>query len=101
MCVNMHIQRIRIINLDQQWKIVRMIYMTIIAYCIRDRVGNDPNCGIFAVFDGHGGKQVAEHLKERMPDELKREISKTPGDLCHMIESTFLKVLFLNSNILA
>ena len=90
--VNMLIQRIRIINLDQQWKIVRIISLILLAYCIRDRVGNDPNCGLFAVFDGHGGKQVADHLKERMPEELKREISKTPGDLCHIIESTFLKV---------
>lgn len=25
-------------------------------YSIKDRLGNDPNCGLFAVFDGHGGK---------------------------------------------
>ena len=56
-------------------------------------MANDPNCGFFAVFDGHGGRQVADHLKERMADEFKREIGKTPGDLCHIIETLFLKVI--------
>lgn len=55
-------------------------------------MSGDPNCGIFAVFDGHGGRQVADHLKERMADELKKEIGKTPGDLCHTIEQIFLRV---------
>ena len=55
-------------------------------------MANDPNCGLFAVFDGHGGKQVADHCKERIPEEMKREIAKTPGDLCHCIEQVFLRV---------
>lgn len=28
----------------------------IIAHAIRDKLGNDSNCGLFAIFDGHGGK---------------------------------------------
>ena len=25
-------------------------------YVIKDRLGNDSNCGLFAIFDGHGGR---------------------------------------------
>ena len=25
-------------------------------HCIVDKIGGDPNCGLFAIFDGHGGK---------------------------------------------
>ena len=61
-------------------------------YCIKDRLGNDPNCGLFAVFDGHGGKQVADHCAERIPEEMRKEVMKTPGDLSHIIDSVFLKI---------
>lgn len=57
------------------------IILNSIAYCIKDAVANDPSCGIFAVFDGHGGRQVSDHCAERMGDELRKEIAKTPGDL--------------------
>jgi len=33
-----------------------IIHKSIVAYAIKDKVNNDPNCGIFAVFDGHGGR---------------------------------------------
>ncbi len=61
-------------------------------YSIRDKLGGDNNCGLFAVFDGHGGKQVADHCQERIPDEMKKEVMKTQGDLCTGIETVFLKV---------
>ena len=73
-------------NSDLPWKIVRNSILNFIAYVIRDKLAGDPNCGLFAVFDGHGGRQVSEHLKERMADEFKRDVAKTPGDLCHTIE---------------
>ena len=79
-------------NSDLPWKIVRNSILNFIAYVIRDKLAGDPNCGLFAVFDGHGGRQVSEHLKERMADEFKRDVAKTPGDLCHTIEQIFLKV---------
>ena len=28
----------------------------VLAYIIKDKMANDPNCGFFAVFDGHGGR---------------------------------------------
>ena len=64
-----------------------------IAYCIKDHIGNDHHTGIFAVFDGHGGRQVADHCAERMNDELKKEIVKNAGDLSSSIEQVFLKVI--------
>jgi hypothetical protein len=59
-------QRTRIIGSDQQWKmvilsIIIMPYLSSIVYSIKDKLGGDNNCGLFAVFDGHGGKQVADH----------------------------------------
>ena len=27
-----------------------------LAYCMVDKVANDPSCGLFAIFDGHGGR---------------------------------------------
>lgn len=61
-------------------------------YAIKDKLGNDPNCGLFAVFDGHGGKQVADHCAERIPEEMRKEVMKTPGDLSHTLDSVFLKI---------
>ena len=56
---NMLILKTKIINLDPLWKTVT-IYIKYninnIAYSIKDKLGGDPNCGLFAVFDGHGGK---------------------------------------------
>ena len=44
-------------------------------HCCVDKVG-DPTCGLFAIFDGHGGKQVSEYCAERFPDELRKELRK-------------------------
>ncbi len=62
---------------------------------MKDKVNNDPNCGVFAVFDGHGGRQVADHCAERMCDELRKEIAKNSGDLSIAIEAVFLRVRVL------
>ena len=88
---SMHTLKIRISDSDLQWKIVRyksFITYTL-AYCARDKFGNDPNCGFFAVYDGHGGRQVADHCAERVADEMRKEIVKTSGDLCIAIDAVF------------
>lgn len=36
--------------------IILIAYLFFIAYAIKDKLGGDNNCGLFAVFDGHGGK---------------------------------------------
>ena len=67
-----------------------------VAYCIKDKLGNDPHVGLFAIFDGHGGKQVADHCAERIHEELRKEIAKNPStDLSLAIEQVFLRVCIL------
>jgi len=39
-------------------------------------VAGDPTCGLFGVFDGHGGKHVAEHCAEMFPLEMRKEMQK-------------------------
>ena len=35
---------------------------------------------------------MADHCAERIPEEMKKEVMKNPGDLCSAIETVFLKV---------
>jgi len=68
-------KKTRITGLDQPWKTVRNQFLIIfIAYCIVDKVANDPSCGMFALFDGHGGRQVSEHCADRFPVEVRKEM---------------------------
>jgi len=43
-------------------------------YCHQDKFCNDPTTGVFAVFDGHGGRTVSEHCAETFLPELRKEI---------------------------
>jgi hypothetical protein len=52
------------------------------AYFTADKLGGDPSCGAFGIFDGHGGRQVSDHCAERIPAELKKALQKKPADLC-------------------
>ena len=62
-------------------------------YCCNDNFAGDVTCGLFGVFDGHGGSSVSEYLKERFPEELKARIeSDSPSDLVGVIEDTFEKI---------
>ena len=31
-------------------------------HCTVDKIGGDPTCGLFAIFDGHGGARCANFL---------------------------------------
>ena len=60
--------------------------------CI-DKFAGDASSAVFGVYDGHGGKTVSEHLKERMPDAIKREIMQSnPMDLVVPLESAFKRI---------
>ena len=50
-------------------------------HCIEDKLGGDPSCGLFCIFDGHGGRQVSDHCAERVPAEIRKEVAKKPSDL--------------------
>ena len=60
--------------------------------CHLDKLAGDPSCGLFGIFDGHGGKQVAEHCAESFPIELDKEIRKNPKNLYDVLQSTFMKI---------
>ena len=61
-------------------------------YCIVDKLGGDNTCGLFAIFDGHGGRQVSDHCAERFPAELRKEVAKKPADLTKTLETVFSTV---------
>lgn len=61
--------------------------------CLEDNFGGDGTCGVFGIFDGHGGKTVSEYIAERLPEELRKQMMFTkPTDLTQTIEDVFLKV---------
>ena len=43
-------------------------------FCHKDILGRDENCGMFAIFDGHGGRHVADHCSETFVREFHKEI---------------------------
>ena len=61
-------------------------------YCHMDKVAGDKTCGLFGIFDGHGGQTVSEHCQEMFPIELRKEIQKTSGELYQVIEQVFQKI---------
>ena len=61
-------------------------------YCHQDKVSGDPTCGLFGVFDGHGGKHVAEHCAEMFPVEVKKEMNRQPADCYQLCESVYKKI---------
>lgn len=61
-------------------------------HCIVDGIVGDSSCGLYCVFDGHGGKQVSEYCSERFPVEFKKELQKPQADLCKVITDVFAKV---------
>ena len=76
-CKNSHTRKTGIRGLGRRWKTVRNLFTFAylsLAHCIVDKLGGDPNCGLFAIFDGHGGKQVSEYCAERFPIECRKEL---------------------------
>lgn len=47
---------------------------------------------MFAIFDGHGGKQVSDHCADRFPVEIRKEMAKGPSDVCSVLTSVFAKI---------
>ena len=50
----------------------------------------DADTAFFAVFDGHGGKEVAMYAATRLPETLKTPASYVAGDVASGLEESFL-----------
>ena len=61
-------------------------------HALVDKLGGDPSCGLFAIFDGHGGRQVADYCAERVVQLMKQEIPRERGDLSALIERIYARV---------
>jgi serine/threonine protein phosphatase PrpC len=56
------------------------------------KFGGDPSAVFFGVFDGHGGKEVAEFAKKHLPDELLTSSYYATGNIEKALVSAFLKI---------
>eukprot|EP00831_Metopus_contortus_P065593 TRINITY_DN5858_c0_g1_i2.p1 TRINITY_DN5858_c0_g1~~TRINITY_DN5858_c0_g1_i2.p1 ORF type:complete len:326 (+),score=67.58 TRINITY_DN5858_c0_g1_i2:87-1064(+) len=54
--------------------------------------GSDPNACLFGVFDGHGGREVAEFSSRNFPKELLSNLSFKEGNYSKALSETFLKM---------
>lgn len=54
--------------------------------------GGDPSACLFAIFDGHGGREVAEYARRHLPDELLRNPNYPAGNYEKALSETFLKL---------
>ena len=87
------IRKTRITGVGLPWKTVSPIAdSNLPAFCIVDKVAQDPNCGLFAIFDGHGGRQVSDHCADRFPIEIRKEMQKGPSDVCTVLTTVFAKI---------
>jgi len=53
---------------------------------------DDPNAALFAVFDGHGGKEVAEFASRHFAEELKKDENYKAKKYEEALKNTFLKI---------
>lgn len=52
----------------------------------------DEEISLFAVFDGHGGPDIAKFCKKYLPKELKINLNYIRGDYKTALEETFIKI---------
>jgi serine/threonine protein phosphatase PrpC len=55
-------------------------------------VGGNNNIHVFGVFDGHGGKEVAQWVKKKFSDELAKNKNFKAGKHSKALEENFLKM---------
>jgi serine/threonine protein phosphatase PrpC len=54
--------------------------------------GNDGKSNVFGVFDGHGGKEVAQYVKKHFTNELINNPNFKKGDFKKALTETFLRM---------
>lgn len=64
-----------------------------------DAFAKDPNCGLFAIFDGHGGSEVVEYAAKVTPDVqiaptqiFAKEFAKENKNIPLLYQTVFQKV---------
>jgi protein phosphatase PTC1 len=59
---------------------------------IIDKFNLNPNMGLFAIFDGHGGGEIAKYLKKRLPEVISKNLppSNNIDDYNYDIENTII-----------
>ncbi|KDO34813.1 hypothetical protein SPRG_00874 [Saprolegnia parasitica CBS 223.65] len=66
------------------------------AHIARTTIPAFPNCSIFAVFDGHGGKLIADHSAMSLADVLEKQNingkEADPADIGKALDRTFLQL---------
>lgn len=65
------------------------------AHAIVDQFGGDPGTGYFGIYDGHGGRNVAEYLRLHLHNNVERELQRK-GD--RSVEEC-LKAAFLYTDV--
>ncbi|XP_059470654.1 uncharacterized protein LOC132193785 [Neocloeon triangulifer] len=50
----------------------------------------DKDISLFAVFDGHGGFEVAKYCAENLPEHIKNDLSYKHGDFKEALEEAFM-----------
>ena len=60
--------------------------------CHLDKVCGVATCGLFGVFDGHGGKDVSEYCGNNFPAEVEKELSKNPTNVYQMFDNVFKNI---------
>eukprot|EP00887_Chlorella_sp_A99_P005127 scaffold25.g5127.t1 len=53
---------------------------------------NDPKTAIFAIFDGHGGREVSKFCAAHLPQELSQADGFANGDVERALAETFLRM---------
>eukprot|EP00830_Metopus_es_P009425 TRINITY_DN1908_c0_g3_i3.p1 TRINITY_DN1908_c0_g3~~TRINITY_DN1908_c0_g3_i3.p1 ORF type:complete len:382 (+),score=62.13 TRINITY_DN1908_c0_g3_i3:98-1147(+) len=56
------------------------------------KFGGDPTACLFAVFDGHGGIEIAEFARLHFPEELLKNPDYIAGRFKEALSATFLKI---------
>eukprot|EP00831_Metopus_contortus_P073593 TRINITY_DN6712_c0_g1_i2.p2 TRINITY_DN6712_c0_g1~~TRINITY_DN6712_c0_g1_i2.p2 ORF type:complete len:340 (+),score=65.34 TRINITY_DN6712_c0_g1_i2:164-1183(+) len=56
------------------------------------KFGGDPQAALFGVFDGHGGREVAEYASRHLPEELLKNSDYASGKYDRALINTFLKI---------
>lgn len=71
----------------------RILITLILGYRCIDCYGGLPRQGYFAVFDGHGGSEVADHCSNKLHEILLKTIKKSPEKgILKSLDESFIKV---------